>query len=125
MTVNNLITDAVKEFERPVFPNTYDKKKVYGSEIAFIENVDKGYFVFNYISENAVLYGDNKELEEKTTLQLHYYTRSSILDMVKPLKKALMKHGFIINFIRRAHENDTGYNHLTADISIYSCDMED
>lgn len=124
MTVNNHIVAALKEFERPVFPDKYDKNIEYESEVAFIQNVGLGYFVFNYISESGVLYGDNKELEDKTTLYIHYYTYDILDDIVEPIKQALAKYGFIITFVRRTHENDTGYNHLTAEVSICSCDME-
>lgn len=124
MDANATVKKALERFCQPVFPDEYDKTVKYGPDYPFIGNISRGYFVFNYISESGVLYGDNKELADRTNLYIHYYTKQSLDGKVAPIKKALEEYGFTITFVRRAKENDTGYNHLTLEVSILSTDME-
>ena len=124
MDANATIKKALERFSLPVFPEYYDKNVRYGENYPNIGNVSKGYFVFNYISETGALYGDNKELEDNTNLYIHLYTKEELIGKVKPIKQALEEYGFIITFVRRAKEKDTGYNHLTLEVSILSTEME-
>ena len=124
MDANSTIKKALERFSLPVFPEYYDKNVRYSENYPNIGNVSKGYFVFNYISETGALYGDNKELEDNTNLYIHLYTKEELIGKVKPIKQALEEYGFIITFVRRAKEKDTGYNHLTLEVSILSTEME-
>ena len=124
MDANATIKKALERFSLPVFPEYYDKNVRYSETYPNIGNVSKGYFVFNYISETGALYGDNKELEDNTNLYIHLYTKEELIGKVKPIKQALEEYGFIISFVRRAKENNTGYNHLTLEVSILSTEME-
>lgn len=124
MDANATVKKALERFRFPLFPDEYNRKIKYSPSFPFIDRVNEGYFVFNYISENGVLYGDNKELEDNTRLYIHFYSKKSLEGAVKPIKEALEEFGFTITFVRRAKENDTGYNHLTLEVSILSTDME-
>lgn len=124
MDANATIKKALERFCLPVFPDGYDKAVEYGPDFPFIGNISKGYFVFNYISESGALYGDNKELADRTNLYIHHYTKQSLVGKVTPIKEALEEYGFTITFVRRAKEKDTGYYHLTLEVSILSTDME-
>ena len=124
MDANAKVKKSLERFRLPLFPDEYDKTMRYGPDFPFIDRISEGYFVFNYISESGVLYGDDKELVVNTRLYIHLYTKKSLEGRVKPIKEALEENGFTISLVRRQHENDTGYNHLTLEVSILSTDME-
>jgi hypothetical protein len=125
MDANATIKKALERFCLPVFSEEYDKKIRYSPDFPFIDKVSEGYFVFNYISESGALYGDNKELEDVTRLYIHLYTKKALEGRITPIKTALTENGFIITLVRRKKEKDTGYNHLTLEVSILSADMEE
>ncbi len=110
MNINQILGQALAALKRPIFPSVYDSK-IDNAQVPFFENKAKGYFIFNYISERGEIYGDNEEIAENTSIQLHYYTKTANT-LIQETKSALLGADFCIEEIKRLFEQDTGYNHI-------------
>ena len=93
-----------------------DLLKTLGYPVAYITYVgtsDK-YFVFNYITEEGLLFADDQPLYDNYPMQIHFFSPSSFnhLALKQQVKELLVENGFAYPRIRTIYENDTKYNHL-------------
>lgn len=120
MNYNSRIISALSPIGIEVFPDVYDAKKKRldkdGNELPEL----KEWIVFNYVTESPALRGDDEDIEEKTTFDVHFYTKDKTqIHKVKELiKKNLRNAGFTIeSTMPNSYENDTGFNHITVTAS--------
>ena len=83
------------------------------SYISYAGTEDK-YFVFNYITEEGLLFADDKAIYDTYPMQIHFFAPSSFnhLSIKKQVKDLLIENGFAYPRIRTLYEQDTKYNHL-------------
>ncbi len=120
MNYNSRIISALSPIGIEIFPDFYDAKKKRvdknGKELPELNE----WIVFNYVTELPVLHGDDADIEEETTFDVHYYTKNkSKAHKVKELiKKSLRYAGFTIeSTVPPSYESDTGFYHTTVTAS--------
>ncbi len=120
MNYNNRIITALAPLKIHVFPDFYDaNQKLLDEEGKELPKLNE-WITFNYVSENPLLFGDDEDIEEKTEIDVHFYTKNQkkVLKVKELIKKALRSEGFLIeSVIPCQYEADTGFFHLTVSIS--------
>ncbi|MBR2867860.1 MAG: hypothetical protein IKB88_02180 [Clostridia bacterium] len=120
MNYNPRIISALTPIGIEVIPDFYDAKKKRvdknGNELPDL----KEWIVFNYVTESPILHGDDEDIEEKTLIDVHHFTKDKAkAHKIKELiKKSLRYSGFTIeSTMPPSYENDTGFYHTTVTIS--------
>lgn len=109
MTVNQLIETALREIVPDIWPLCCPE-----------ERPPDEFIVYNPEIEEAVLYGDNEDLEWACYMQVHLYTRNDYSEQRIRIRKALRKAGFMVTDIETMYEKDSKYYHLC-----FSCNIEE
>lgn len=107
MNVNELIQNSLAPLNLPVFANVYT-----GSAADYI--------TFNYADERPILYADDVDEFDETTIQVHYFTQENPQAMKKQIRKLLRQNGFSIESTQELYERDTKYNHVVVYANIES-----
>lgn len=102
MNVNSIVIAALASLSLPVEPNVYEDKA-------------EEYIVFNYADERPVLYMDDVDELDETTIQVHYFTRGNPQTNKKAIRKALRAAGFTIISTSEFYEDDTKYTHIVVE----------
>lgn len=99
--MNKIVMDLLKTLGYPI------------DYIAYRGTEDK-YFVFNYITEEGLLFADDKAIYDTYPMQIHFFCPSSFnhLSIKKQVKDLLINNGFIYPRIRTIYEKETKYNHI-------------
>ena len=99
MNVNPLIISALSSLNISVSANNY---------IGTAEE----YITFNYADERPVLYTDDVDELDETTIQVHYFTKGNPQVNKKSIRRLLRQAGFSIQSTQEFFETDTGYTHV-------------
>ncbi|MBQ3603948.1 MAG: hypothetical protein IJA02_08920 [Clostridia bacterium] len=83
MNINKLVIECLKPINMPVCPGNYTGKK-------------NEYIVFNYAGERPVIFGDNIDLIDITSVQVHCFTEQNPQKIKKRIRRCLRSGGFII-----------------------------
>lgn len=99
--MNKIVMDLLKTLGYPI------------DYIAYRGTEDK-YFVFNYITEEGLLFADDKAIYDTYPMQIHFFCPASFnhLSIKKQVKDLLINNGFIYPRIRTIYEKETKYNHI-------------
>lgn len=108
MTVNEKIVQALGSFEIPV---TAD----------FFGGENEEYVTFNYTDDRAVIYGDNRPIEVKAEMQIHYFLPADkdYLEIKKKMRNALFLAGFTYPSATVLLEHGNTVRHI-----IFECEIE-
>lgn len=107
MTVNEKIVQALSSFEIPITADFFGGGK-------------KEYFTFNYASDRAENFGDDKPLNAVASMQIHYFlpVEKDYLSIKKQIRNALFAAGFTYPVVTHLTE-DKKIRHL-----IFECEIE-
>ena len=110
MNVNPTLLAAGTAFGLPIYPNVYKGP----------DGVAKpdDYLTFNYVDERPIERGDDGDLYDQTTIQLHEFCKDDPEPKKKPLRNFLRSNGFTILSTSEFYESDTKYNHIVVEASI-------
>ncbi len=99
--MNKIVMDLLKTLGYPVAYITYS-------------GTDDKYFVFNYVTEEGLLFADDKAIYDTYPMQIHFFCPLSFnhLTIKKQVKDLLINNGFLYPTIRTFYEKETKYNHL-------------
>jgi len=103
--VNPLIISALASMSIPVTP---DSDKGTATEC----------IVFNYADERPVVSGNDEDLIDTTTVQVHYFTKSDPQANKKAIRRLLRAAGFTIINTQEFYETETEYNHVVVECEI-------
>lgn len=106
MNINQKVISALTPLGMPISPSHYD-----GGETDYI--------VFNYADERDDICADNTVLTDITSIQVHYFTKGNPQENKKKIRKALRNAGFVDFSTSEFYEDDTKYNHIVVECSIY------
>lgn len=107
MTVNEKIVMALSQFKIPI-------------ETDFSGGSEEEYFTFNYASDRAENFGDDKPLNAVASMQIHYFlpVKKDYLSVKKQIRNALFAAGFTYPVVTHLTE-DKKIRHL-----IFECEIE-
>ena len=105
MNVNSIVIGALYSLNMPVVPNNY-------------EGEADEYIVFNYADERPIISGNDTDLIDRTTIQVHYFTKSNPQPNKKEIRRLLRTAGFIIISTAEFYEEDTRYTHVVVEAEI-------
>lgn len=105
MNVNPIIIGALSPLGLPVVPNVY-------------EGDSEEYIVFNYADERPIISGNDTDLIDRTTIQVHYFTKSNPQQNKKAIRRLLRAAGFIIISTDEFYEDDTRFTHVVVEAEI-------
>lgn len=105
MNVNPLIIAALTPLGMPVEPDIYTGDAT-------------EYITFNYSDERPVVYADDVDITDETSVQVHYFTKGNPQANKKAIRKALRNAGFSIVDTAQYYEDDTGYTHVIVTVNI-------
>lgn len=99
MNIQPIMHELFDPLGVPVVPDIYTGK-------------DCDHIVYNYADERPVIYRDDTDTEDETTVQVHYFTKSNPEKMKRTIRRLLRQGGFCIISTQQYYENDSGYNHV-------------
>jgi hypothetical protein len=105
MNVNPIVIGALYPLNIPVVPNVY-------------EGSADEYIVFNYADERPIMSGDDTDLFDRTTIQIHYFTKNNPQANKKAIRRLLRAAGFTIISTAELYEDDTRYSHVVVEAEI-------
>lgn len=106
MNVNPLILSALTSLSPiPIEPNRY-------------KGTATTYIVFNYADERPVVSGNDYDLIDTTTVQVHYFTKGNPQTNKKAIRRLLRAAGFTIINTQEFYETETEYNHVVVECEI-------
>lgn len=105
MNVNPIIIGALSPLGLPVEPNVYEGEAT-------------EYITFNYADERPVVSGNDTDLFDRTTIQVHCFTKNNPQQSKKTIRRLLRAAGFTILSTVELYENDTKYIHIVVEAEI-------
>lgn len=105
MIINQIIEDCLAPIGLQIFPNVCTKKL-------------PEYIQYNYSDERPIVYADDEDLYDLTTVQVHLFTNENPQGYKKKIRKCLRSAGFTIQSTYEEYEDDTRFNHITVEASI-------
>lgn len=99
MNINPLIISALSSLNMPVYANVYT-------------GTATEYITFNYADERPVVYADDVDELDETTIQVHYFTKGNPQTNKKAIRRLLRQADFSIQSTQEFYETDTGYTHV-------------
>ena len=76
------------------------------------------YVVLTPLSDDFVVFGDNKPLVEVQEVRLSLFSKNNYIQRKNQLVRLLLQADFVITDRRYiGHENDTGYHHFCIDVA--------
>lgn len=108
MTVNEKIIQALRSFDVPV---TAD----------FFGGENEEYVTFNYVDDRAAVHGDDRPIEAKVEMQIHYFLPADkdYLEIKKRMRNALFQAGFTYPAVEVLIEQENTVRHI-----IFECEIE-
>lgn len=76
------------------------------------------YITFNYADERPEVCADDTDIYDKTTVQVHGFTKGNSQPLKKAIRKALRSADFSIQNTQELYETDTKYTHVIVYASI-------
>lgn len=83
MNINPIVISALSSLSLPVEPDRY-------------KGTAAEYITFNYSDERPALNADDIDVEDETTIQVHYFTKSDPQTNKKAIRRLLRAGGFSI-----------------------------
>ncbi len=105
MDVSTIIVSALSAYAPDVAAEHYD-------------GTAESYITWNYSDERPVVYADNTDILDETTVQVHRFTKSNPEADKKAIRKALRSADFSILSTSQFYESDTGYFHVVVTAKI-------
>lgn len=112
MSVSERVKSILGVLKMPVKPDVYRGKA-------------EEYIVFNVPDERPALSGDDLDLVDEITVQVHYYTKSNPNPTKKKIRRLLRLGGFVITSTNQFYEDDTGYTHVVVTASTMEVTPDD
>lgn len=76
------------------------------------------YAVYVYADERPDVYGDDTDINDVTTIDLHIYSKCNPQKYKKAARRFLRSSGFIILNTAENYESDTGFYHIAVEAEI-------
>lgn len=102
MNVNQIVISALSSLAIPVNANAY-------------EGTATEYITFNYSDERPIVYADNIDILDETTIQVHYFTKGNPQAKKKLVRDLMRAGGFTIMNTQELYESDTKYTHVVVE----------
>lgn len=106
MTLIQQLDEILKPMGFDFYPGEYEGK---GAE----------YGIYDNITENGELYGDNEPEFNVISFRVHIYVLNNRVKKKKIVKSLLRSAGFLLGEITEQKEKDTGYTHYTFEVETF------
>jgi hypothetical protein len=80
----------------------------------------KEYVTYNYSDERPELSGDDGDIYDVTTVQVHYWTRGDPHLIKSQIRQLLKAAGFSIVSVRQLYDDESGARHVVVEAEIES-----
>lgn len=111
MDVKSLLGLLREEFKMPAEADKYNGKA-------------PEWIVLNYSDDRPVVYGDDTDIVEQITIQVHMFCFKNVETKKKALRRSLRRKGFLILSTSQFYENDTGLTHIVVECQT-ECEVDD
>lgn len=104
MNVYPIIRKALASLNLPMYPETYDGDA-------------QEYITYNYTDERAEVSGDDDDIYDVTSVQVHYWTRGDPHTIKSTIRRLLRSAGFSITSTQQLYD-ESGYRHVIVEAEL-------